>query len=134
MKLTYYNLINIFTREFPEICKNREKEINDLSWEIQQNCVYAFYEEIVKPSFLYLLELEYRKSINEDVVQSKSLVKLLEFFEKMACSDDASVNEVLQVAIFEFITVDVEMLKFLHEILSTESKLVFEQSLNYRLN
>ena len=81
-----------------------------------------------------MLELEYRKCINEDSGQSKSLVKLLDFFEKIACSDDASVNEVLQVAIFEFITVDIEMLKFLHEVLSTKSKLVFEQSYNYRLN
>ena len=104
MNLTYYSLVDIFINEFPEICKNKEKEINDLRWEIQQNCVYAFYGEVVKPSFLYLLKLEYKKCIGENSDQSKLLVKLLEFFEKMACSDDVSVREVLQVAIFEYIT------------------------------
>ena len=152
MCLRFDELVDVYIEMFPEIISNyddtlfelREEGryhlvyplfINDSDYivisqkEVEGNpFVYPFYEMIVRDSFRKLMETQVKSKREEDL-----LSKVLDYFERMALSDDVEVRNVLSVAVFEGI-IDAEddgVLKAMGGILKSNSKRLFENRMKY---
>jgi len=84
--------------------------------------IYQFYEDIVRHYFIKLIN-EYRDNKMNNSVLVK-IMKMIEFFEKMALSNDVEVENVLLIGVFEGIIDDRESLKIMFALLKENSRLL----------
>lgn len=130
--ITYAKLISVFLYNFPEVIKNNQDEIDAMKNEIEQNFIYMFYEDIVKKIFLNLLTREYCSHITNDEVCL--LQKLVNFFEKLAISTDKEVVNLLGIAVFEELSLNIDILNLAYDLVGDKTKEIFKDSCNIKFN